>query len=110
MIMQITRLPQAQFSDAYGILCSSLPNQGDRDGLYPTFCRIPTGGKTIAHAHFESELFYIVNGVGLMKLQDKSETVGAGDLIRIPSFAKHELNNIGTQEMIFLSVYSEDIE
>lgn len=108
--MQIARFNQIEYSSAYGILCSSIPKQNDREGLYPTFCRIPVGGKTSAHSHFETELFYIISGNGLMRLASKATRVEAHDLIRIPAFEHHELENIGTEELTFLSVYSEDFK
>lgn len=108
--MKISRLTSAQFSESYGILCSFHPKLGDRDGLYSTFCRIPPGGITTAHAHFESEFFYIISGCGLITINAEIEKVCQGDLIRIPSLLKHELKNIGSEDLIFISVYSEDIE
>ncbi len=108
--MKISRLTSAQFSESYGILCSFFPKLGDRDGLYSTFCQIPPGGMTIAHAHCEAEFFYMVSGCGLISIDDEIEKVYQGDLIRIPSLLKHELKNIGSEDLIFLSVYSEDIE
>ncbi|MBX3708662.1 MAG: class I tRNA ligase family protein [Gammaproteobacteria bacterium] len=108
--MQISRLKYSQFNESYGIFCSFLPRLSDRDGLYPTFCRILRGGNTIAHTHFEPELFYIVSGCGLMTIDDETEKVYAGDLIRIPSLSSHKLKNIGIEDLIFLSVYSEDTE
>lgn len=106
--MQVSRLTHSHFRNAYGILCSIMPKLGDRDGLYPTYCRVPCGGSTNLHSHFESELFYIINGSGLMTIGPEEEKVTTGDLIRIPSSATHQLKNIGTNDLIFLSVYSED--
>lgn len=45
-----------------------------------------------------------------MTIGAESQTVSAGDLIRIPPFKEHELFNLGSNELVFLSVYSEDFE
>lgn len=108
--MKISTLKNVPFSERYGIMCSFVPKLGDRDNLYSTFCRIPSGEQTTSHSHYESELFYIIRGHGLMTIDDETETVNEGDLIRIPSLARHELRNNSSEDLTFLSVYSEDIQ
>ena len=106
--MQMLQLKNTHFNEDYGILCSSFPKQNNRNGIYPAFCKIPCGGKTIAHSHFETELFFIVSGKGWMVINDETKSVQEGDLIHIPAFSQHELTNIGIEELVFMSVYSED--
>lgn len=108
--MQIARLQNAKFTSSYGIGCSSIPALGDRDGAYSTFCRISSGQRTLAHEHFEPEIFYIIHGYGLMTIGEQTEKVNQGDLIRIPAFSRHSLENIGSEDLMFLSVYTEDME
>lgn len=108
--MMISRLEQAVFYPSYGIFCSAVEKIGDRDGHYSTFCRILPGNSTIPHAHFEPELFYIIQGVGFMTIDGVQNKVYAGTLIRIPAFKGHTLQNIGQDELVFLSVYTEDLE
>lgn len=106
--MHVTQLHSSSFSKAYGILCSLIPQYEDREGLYASFCQIAPGEHTIAHAHFEQELFYIICGTGMMVIEQGMQFVSAGDVIRIPPFARHELKNQGADDLVFLSVYSED--
>lgn len=101
--MNILRLKEASFEPAYGILCTSSPPKA---GLTPHFCRIASNGKTTIHSHEETEVFYIISGFGSMTIDHEVNEVKAGDLIYIPSLAKHELKNIGNEELIFLSVYN----
>lgn len=108
--MQKTHIANAAFNLAYGIFCSPIPKMGDRDGMYSTFCRILPGENTIVHAHFEPEIFYIIRGTGSMTIAEKTEKVCEGTLIRIPPFTTHQLKNIGTDELLFLSIYSEEAE
>lgn len=107
--MTISRLDEARFDTAYGILCAPAPLKGDRDGLYSTFCKIPSGSKTILHAHIEAELFYIISGTGVLTLNGEAKEITSKALIRIPPFTQHELINMGHDELIFLSVYSDEV-
>lgn len=107
--MDICRLDEAEFSRAYGILCASLSSSFGHDALYPTFCKVPVGGKTAGHSHFEPELFYVIGGEGRMDIDGEVAFVKNGDLIRIPPNSRHELENSGPEDLAFLSVYSEDI-
>lgn len=43
-----------------------------------------------------------------MTIEQESSLVQAGQLIRIPSFAHHQLKNTGSEELDFLSIYSKD--
>jgi len=106
----VYRSSEQKFHEAYGILCASLPSNSSRAGLYPTFCKIPTGGNTASHSHFEGELFYIICGQGLMEIAGETSRLESGDLVVIPPFSVHELRNTGAEELCFLSVYSDDVE
>ena len=106
--MNITSIHQAQYKNAYGILCHSLPKMGSRDALNPTFCHVEVGGKTTLHNHFEPEIFFIIQGQGVMTIDEKTRAVQSGDLIQIPPFSSHTLTNIGEMPLQFLSIYTED--
>ncbi len=106
--MNISNFNKTELTSAYGILCGSTPKASDRDALYPTFCRILKNEESTRHSHFEPELFYIMNGTGLMEINGEVAEVTPGDLVRIPSFSQHQLKNIGFTDLEFLSVYSED--
>lgn len=108
--MDTLRFDEAQYISAYDILCASMPGNSSRAGIYPTFCRIPSQGKTLKHSHFEAETFYVIEGTGRMTIGAETQTVCGGDLVRIPPSKEHELLNLGSNELVFLSVYSEDFE
>ncbi len=108
--MEIHRFNQLTFREAYGVLCAPSPSENRRNALTPTYCRIPIGGQTVAHAHFEVEIFHIIKGTGLMCINEKEEVIQAGDLIHISPHQRHQLHNTGPEELHFLSVYSEDFD
>ena len=106
--MNISRLNQSEFVRAYNILCAEIPRENAREASYPTFCRIPVHSRSLKHSHFEPELFYIISGQGQLTLASECSSVSDGDLIRIPPFVSHELVNSGNEELVFLSIFSED--
>ena len=108
--MNILRNQAVKYENKYGILCAPLDNQKKREGVYPTLCKIPVGGSTIAHSHFEPEIFYIIEGEATLSIGTESTPVRSGDLVRIPASQTHHLQNRGGNELLFLSVYSEDTE
>lgn len=108
--MLVSRFKNTEWAHAYGILCRSLPAETDRAGLYPTFCKIPVGGRTEAHSHFEAELYTILSGQGSIRVDSEIQELSSGDLVQVPPFARHELENTGADELSFISVYTEDFE
>jgi methionyl-tRNA synthetase len=106
--MEIKSFNQVEYKNAYGILCHALPAQNQRDGMYPTFCQILENGQTLPHSHFEPEIFFIIKGHGQIHINEETRTISAGDLVHIPSFSTHTLQNTGNTVLEFLSVYSEE--
>ncbi|MFH1379439.1 MAG: cupin domain-containing protein, partial [bacterium] len=45
---------------------------------------VKPGNKTLAHRLKTSEVYYIIEGSGIMHIDNESETVSAGDSIVIP--------------------------
>src|SRR5262245_51378867 len=54
-------------------------------------------GATVAPHHHEviEEIYYILEGAGVMKMDDEEREVREGDAIHIPRFARHALTNTG---------------
>lgn len=107
--MNINHLHSTRFEKAYGILCSTLNRAGERKGVYPTLCRVPVGGSTLTHSHFEAETFYIISGCGQVLINSAAPAdISAGDVLQVPPHAQHQLLQSGSEELVLLSVYSED--
>jgi mannose-6-phosphate isomerase-like protein (cupin superfamily) len=65
--------------------------------------RVPAGAKTIAHRHAKTEeIYYVVEGEGLMRLGDEVRRVGPGDAIAIPPGTLHQISNAGPSVLKFL--------
>lgn len=65
--------------------------------------RLPPGAATAAHHHIRTEeIYYILEGEGLMRIGDETRVVGVGDAIAIPPGAVHQITNIGATVLKFL--------
>lgn len=64
---------------------------------------LPPGGQTAAHFHpLAEEIYYVLDGIGLMQIEDERRDVGPGDAIAIPPGKCHTLTNIGSAPLRFL--------
>lgn len=65
--------------------------------------RLPVGGSTTPHHHVKTEeIYYILEGQGLVRLGDDVREVTAGDAIAIPPGAVHQIANTGSDVLKFL--------
>ncbi|MEW6130777.1 MAG: cupin domain-containing protein [Acidobacteriota bacterium] len=64
---------------------------------------LPPGAAVTAHHHRElEEIYYLIEGKGLMTVGDEEREVGAGDAIYVPRGARHRLKNIGDEPIRLL--------
>lgn len=65
--------------------------------------RIPPGTSTIPHHHVETEeIYYVIEGLGEIRVGSDARQVGPGDAIAIPPGARHTLRNIGEHTLKIL--------
>jgi mannose-6-phosphate isomerase-like protein (cupin superfamily) len=65
--------------------------------------RLPAGGSTQEHYHVKTEeIYYIVHGVGRMRIEDEIRGIKAGDAIAIPPGQKHKVWNTGNETLRLL--------
>jgi mannose-6-phosphate isomerase-like protein (cupin superfamily) len=64
---------------------------------------LPPGAATEAHRHSATEeIYYILRGAGLMRVEAEERAVGPGDGILIPPRARHQIRNVGPEPLVFL--------
>ena len=51
-----------------------------------------------------SELWYILNGVGIVTINDKKTEVKKGSIVKIKKLEKHRIENNGTKTLTFIEV------
>jgi mannose-6-phosphate isomerase-like protein (cupin superfamily) len=65
--------------------------------------RLPSGAATTPHQHVETEeIYYILEGRGLMRVGQQTATIGPGDAVAIPPGASHQITNTGAGMLRFL--------
>jgi mannose-6-phosphate isomerase-like protein (cupin superfamily) len=65
--------------------------------------RLPADGATTPHHHPRTEeIYYILEGQGLMQVGDETRAIGPGDAIAIPPGATHQIRNAGSVVLKFL--------
>jgi mannose-6-phosphate isomerase-like protein (cupin superfamily) len=65
--------------------------------------RLPPGTATTPHYHpVTEEIYYILEGVGRMRIGSDQRSVGPGDAIAIPPGEEHQITNTGDTVLRFL--------
>ena len=65
--------------------------------------RLPPGARTTPHHHVKTEeIYYILEGAGLMRVADRTVAVEPGDAVAIPPGASHQITNTGLTVLKFL--------
>jgi mannose-6-phosphate isomerase-like protein (cupin superfamily) len=65
--------------------------------------RLPAGGSTTPHHHVKTEeIYYILEGRGLMRVGQETAAVEPGDAIAIPPGVSHQITNTGNNLLRFL--------
>ena len=63
----------------------------------------PPGQQTTPHYHLQTEeIYYILVGQGLMRIDREERQVAAGDAIAIPPGKVHTITNTGSETLKFL--------
>ncbi len=78
---------------------SALKNQSLAEAtLAPGQCTTP-------HFHpLAEEIYFVLSGVGTMKIEDETRKVGVGDAIAIPNGQTHQICNSDAVDLVFLCV------
>jgi mannose-6-phosphate isomerase-like protein (cupin superfamily) len=85
------------------LLVSKLTGAAD---LAVTLVEMEPGGVQAPHAHDPEQMYYILEGTGIMTVGGERETVGPGDCIYYPPNTVHGLENTGGTVLRYLSAAS----
>ena len=65
---------------------------------------VDPGVEVSAHTHHnEEEIYYILEGRALMKVDEEEMEVGKGHIVLTPKGGTHTIKNVGDKELRFLS-------
>lgn len=84
-----------------------------RELLHPNFsgamnqslaeATLAPGAATTEHYHPKAEeIYYILHGMGRLRLEDEIRDLRAGDAVCIPPGCRHKIWNTGEAELVFL--------
>ena len=66
---------------------------------------LPPGAAVTPHHHRQlEEIYYILEGRGVMRVGEEEREVGAGDAVYIPRGHRHTLKNTGTEPIKILLI------
>jgi mannose-6-phosphate isomerase-like protein (cupin superfamily) len=75
---------------------------------------IPIGSEQPIHTHKPEQVYFIINGEGLMTIDEEGREVFAGDAVYVPENARHGIKNIGNDVLEYITanspVFSENYE
>ncbi|MFC1849731.1 cupin domain-containing protein [candidate division CSSED10-310 bacterium] len=78
----------------------------DSKKLTITLVDMAPGGIQKIHAHEPEQMYFLLEGEGIMTVNGEEEKIGAGDCVFFDSFAEHGLENTGTTRLRYLSAAS----
>ena len=78
------------------------------DTLTSGVCEIAPGGSLDLHRHPPLELYYFLEGTGVVRLGDREQRVRPGTTISIPGNTLHAIHNDGTSVLKLFYVFPVD--
>lgn len=104
--MEIFNKNNSRHTGSLEILTSHLlisPHSSSARNLSLQISSVPVGSEQPVHAHAPEQCYYIIRGTGLMRIEDETQEVTAGDAVFIPADRKHGLRNIGDTVLKYLT-------
>src|SRR5438309_10729853 len=86
------------------------PRTSSADHLTTTLAVIQPGGEQRIHSHRPEQVYFILEGRGLMTVGRETQRVGPGDCIFIPSGHPHGLKNDGDVTLRYFSAAASAYE
>jgi mannose-6-phosphate isomerase-like protein (cupin superfamily) len=68
------------------------------------WAKVSPGQVTLAHRLKVTEVYYLIEGKGIMHIDDKTAPVAAGQAVYIPPGAVQKIKNTGSTDLIFLCI------
>jgi len=66
--------------------------------------KLAPGLTSFLHVMKTSEVYYLLAGAGLMRIDDEETEVYPGDSVYIPPGAKQQITSIGDVDLVFLAI------
>ena len=69
------------------------------------WCVIAPGETSTPHDHDEKEMFFVIDGDGVIRMGDEERRIGRGDTIFVTPDVRHKITNDGETDLLFLSIW-----
>ncbi|HBP83609.1 MAG TPA: hypothetical protein DD661_01115 [Gammaproteobacteria bacterium] len=83
-------------------------SNAETDGFSFGILRLAPGASLLPHHHDPQESYFILEGEGLMHLNESEQTVGPGSVIYIPRCHRHGITNTGSEPLVFIWTFPTD--
>lgn len=108
MAINISRASKSTSSYEYGCDLRRIYPDNSVDPLFwgTAMASVRPGEATSPHGHDEEETFLILSGKGAITIDGETEAVEAGDVIYLPRFSRHTIQNLSNdQRLDFLTIW-----
>src|SRR5215210_7075557 len=78
------------------------------DGLTMGVARLPHGGSLHTHRHEQQEVYFVLDGVGVVTIEGTARTVGPGVAVFIPGNALHSVEATSESDLRLAYVLAAD--
>lgn len=68
----------------------------------------PRIGTLAIHRHKQAEMYYVISGTSVVKIEGQDHVVKTGDVVYIPGDAEHGVFNYGSEEFRWLYCFGAD--
>jgi mannose-6-phosphate isomerase-like protein (cupin superfamily) len=86
------------------------PRTSEAEHLTTTLVEVQPGGEQRLHSHGPEQVYFILEGRGLMTVGSEMKRVGPGDCVFIPSEQPHGLRNDGDTVLLYFSAAAPAFE
>lgn len=82
--------------------------RGPSSGLVTGVAEFPAGTRLPLHQHEPAETYYVASGTGHITIENHEAEIGPGSAVYIPPNAKHAVQCIGGEPLIFVFSFACD--
>jgi len=83
-------------------------SKAQTDGFSFGILKLAPGAALSPHHHDPQESYFILEGKGLLHLNDAEQEVGPGSVVYIPRSHLHGIANTGTRPLVFIWTFPTD--
>jgi mannose-6-phosphate isomerase-like protein (cupin superfamily) len=83
-------------------------DQSETKSLTYGIMELPEGRFLDAHFHADHEVYHVLEGVGVVLIDDEVTGIGPGSVVYIPGNATHGIRNTGKERLVMIWIFPND--